>query len=148
MKFYTGLILALLLTSGQVFSQTVQKNKPVKIIYDTDIDLDVDDVGALALLHALSDNGEAKILGVICNAPTPYGATTISSINRYYGHPEIPIGDMPIDEYIYDKSFTEKYHGYAVNTPYSNFNVPMFRRFDHGIKSRKDVWIGSKIQSR
>ncbi|HXH99908.1 MAG TPA: hypothetical protein VNI52_06545 [Sphingobacteriaceae bacterium] len=142
---HTSIILAMILLSGEAFSQAVPGKKPVKIIYDTDIDLDVDDVGALALLHALADNGEAEILGVICDSPTPYGATTISSINRYYKHPEIPIGDMPVEEYIYDKSFTEKYHGYAVNFPYGHFNVPMFGRFDHGIKSRKDVWNGMQL---
>jgi len=123
-------------------SQTTTKGKPVLIIYDTDIDLDVDDVGALALLHALEDNGEAKILGIICNAPTPYGATTISAINMYYGRPEIPIGDMPIDEYVYDKSFSKRYQGYSISTPYGNFNLPIFKRFETNIKSRADVWNG------
>lgn len=126
-------------------AQSPDRNQPVKIIYDTDIDLDVDDVGALALLHALEDNGEAEILGVIVNAPTPYGATTVSAVNRFYGHPEIPIGDMPIEEYVYDPSFNKRYRGYAVNTPYGNFNIPVFRRFDHGIKSRKDVWSGVQL---
>ncbi|MCK9316355.1 MAG: nucleoside hydrolase, partial [Verrucomicrobia bacterium] len=35
---------------------------PAKIIFDTDMAEDVDDVGALALLHALADAGEAEIL--------------------------------------------------------------------------------------
>lgn len=128
-----------------IYGQTTADKAPVKIIYDTDIDLDVDDVGALALLHALQDNGEAEILGVIVNAPTPYGATTVSAVNRYYGHPEIPIGDMPIEEYVYDESFNRRYRGYAVNTPYGNFNIPVFRRFDHGIESRKDIWNGVQL---
>ncbi len=127
------------------FQASIAQRKPelpVRIILDTDIDLDVDDVGALALLHALEDNGEAKILGVICNAPTPYGATTISAVNVYYGRPEIPVGDMPIDEYVYDTSFNKRYRGYSVQTPYGNFNLPIFKRFQNNIKSRKDVWNG------
>lgn len=116
--------------------------KPVNIIYDTDIDLDVDDAGALAMLHAMADNGEAKILGVVCNSPTPYAATTISAINLYYGRPEVPIGDMPIDEYVYDTSFNKRYRSYAVQTPFGNFNLPIFKRFKTGIKSRSDVWNG------
>src|SRR5438046_2179973 len=36
--------------------------RPVKVIFDTDMDSDCDDVGALAVLHALADRGEAEIL--------------------------------------------------------------------------------------
>lgn len=32
---------------------------PPKIIFETDFTLDVDDVGALAVLHALADRGKA-----------------------------------------------------------------------------------------
>ncbi len=119
--------------------------KAVKIIYDTDMDLDVDDAGALAMLHALADNGEAEILGVICNAPTPYGASTIAAIDRYYGRPDIPIGDMPPEQYLYDEAFNPNYRKYALETPYGDYNRPIFRRFDHGIRSRADVWDGVKL---
>lgn len=139
------LILSVLLVAQLNYNYAQPLKKPIKIVYDTDIDLDVDDVGALALLHALADNGEAEILGVICNAPTPYGATTISTINKFYGRSEIPIGDMPIEEYVYDKSFSKKYRGYSLNTPFSNFNLPIFKRFENDIKSRKDVWNGVEL---
>jgi len=39
--------------------------QPVKLIFDTDMALDVDDAGALALLHALQDDGECG-----CNVQT------------------------------------------------------------------------------
>ncbi len=46
-----------------------QSEKPqragIPVILDTDMDSDVNDVGALAVLHALANNGEAEILGVI-----------------------------------------------------------------------------------
>lgn len=53
----------------------------VSIILDTDMDTDCDDVGALAMLHALADNGEAEILGIVCDAPTVWGAPCIEAIN-------------------------------------------------------------------
>lgn len=140
MKIITIILLVLFSCNTSIYAQ-----KPVRIIYDTDMDLDVDDAGALALLHALEDNGEAKILGVVCNAPTPYGATTIAAINEYYGHPEIPIGDMPMEDYVYDKSFSKRYNNYTVSTPHGNFNLPVFRQFNTNIKSRKDVWDGVKL---
>lgn len=128
-----------------VATAAVAPRGPVKIILDTDMDLDVDDAGALAMLNALADNGEAEILGVICNAPTPYGASTIAAIDRYYGRPDVPVGDMPPDEYLYDPAFNARYRGYALSTPYGDYNRPIFRRFNHGIKSRADVWDGVKL---
>ncbi|HEY2945260.1 MAG TPA: hypothetical protein VGN09_22695, partial [Vicinamibacteria bacterium] len=38
--------------------------EPVDVVFDTDMALDVDDVGALALLHALANRGECRILAV------------------------------------------------------------------------------------
>ena len=39
----------------------------VPVIPDTDMAFDVDDVGALCLLHALQDLGEADLLAVVHN---------------------------------------------------------------------------------
>ncbi|MFN8345678.1 MAG: nucleoside hydrolase [Spirosomataceae bacterium] len=72
-----------------VFSQ---KANPVPVLFDTDIAGDYDDVGAMALLHALSDKGEAKILGIMsCNA-FPTTVPTISVLNTYFGRPNLPVG--------------------------------------------------------
>ena len=38
---------------------------PVSVIFDTDMGPDYDDVGALALLHALADSGEVRILATV-----------------------------------------------------------------------------------
>lgn len=71
---------------------------PVPVIFDTDIAGDYDDVGAMALLHAFADKGEAKILATIsCNA-FETTAPTISVINTYFGRPEIPIGIVKKDK--------------------------------------------------
>lgn len=64
----------------------------VRIIYDTDFGMDVDDVGALALLHVLADKGELELLGVVSNVRDLYAPTAIDVINTYYGRPDIPIG--------------------------------------------------------
>jgi inosine-uridine nucleoside N-ribohydrolase len=67
----------------------------VSIILDTDMASDVDDVGALAILHAMADNGEATILGVICSNNGDTGTTSIPFIdivNTYYQRPDLPVG--------------------------------------------------------
>ena len=53
---------------------------PVKLIIDTDMGFDVDDVGALCVAHALQDMNETEILLVIHNTGFRLGAGAISSI--------------------------------------------------------------------
>lgn len=64
----------------------------VRVIYDTDYGIDVDDIGALAVLHALADMDETTILGVVSNVADPYAPPAIDVVNTYYGRPDIPIG--------------------------------------------------------
>lgn len=67
---------------------------PVPVIFDTDMANDCDDAGALAVLHALADKGEAEILAIVTNRKDPSGASAAAcaAINTYYGRPGIPIG--------------------------------------------------------
>ena len=64
-----------------------------KVILDTDMGSDCDDVGAMALLHHYADQGKVEILGVIYSSgKVPYGAGIVDAINVYYGRPDIPVG--------------------------------------------------------
>ena len=65
---------------------------PVKVIFDTDMDSDCDDAGALAVLHALADAGEAEILATVCSARHAWSAPCVEAINRHRGRPDLPIG--------------------------------------------------------
>ena len=75
-------------------STQVQKkgNQPVKIIFDTDLGPDYDDVGALAFLHAMADSGKAEILATISSNKHELVAPSIEVINWYFKRPELPIG--------------------------------------------------------
>lgn len=64
----------------------------VPIIFDTDIGTDVDDAGALAILHILADKGEARILATMSANQNPWCAPAIDVINTYYGREDMPIG--------------------------------------------------------
>ena len=64
----------------------------VPIIFDTDMSIDVDDVGALCVLHALEDRGEAHILAAVHNSDSPRGVGALSVLNRYFGRGDIPVG--------------------------------------------------------
>ena len=63
-----------------------------KIILDTDIDTDCDDVGALATLHALVNRGEAEIVGIVCDIPNPSCAKCVQAINAWCGRPNLDVG--------------------------------------------------------
>lgn len=70
-----------------------EKTETIKVILDTDMGSDCDDVGALALLNEYANEGKVDILGVIYSSgKVPFGAGIIDAINRYYGNSEIPIG--------------------------------------------------------
>ncbi|MBO8130163.1 MAG: PKD domain-containing protein [Candidatus Marinimicrobia bacterium] len=82
---------------------TVITGIPKKVILETDMCLDVDDVGALAMLHGLANNGEAEILAICYNEVHPSGPAAIDAINTWYGRGDIPIG-------VYKKKLPEPDH--------------------------------------
>ena len=82
-------VLILLAYSGQSKSGP---SKPVKIILDTDIGPDYDDVGAMAVLHALADSGKAEILATLSCNKDSLVVPTIEVINTYFGRAASPVG--------------------------------------------------------
>lgn len=94
-------LLRLLLVAGlsapigsRVLAAAAPAHEPPIILLDTDMLTDCDDAGALAMLHALADNGEARILGVVLNGQDVHGkhGAVVSAINHYYGRGDLPIG--------------------------------------------------------
>ena len=67
---------------------SVAASAPVKVVFDTDMAADVDDVGALALLHALADLGEARILAVGISSRNEEAGPCLDAINTWYGRPD------------------------------------------------------------
>ena len=84
---------------------TVITGVPKMIIYETDMCLDADDVGALAMLHGLANNKEVDLLAVCFNEVHPSGAAAIDAINTWYGRGDIPVGIYKKDLPDPDKSF-------------------------------------------
>ena len=80
----------LLAQSVTVFAQA--KSNPVPIIFDSDMGPDYDDVGAIALLHAMADSGYAKILATVASTKYEGVAGVFNVFNTYFGKPEILIG--------------------------------------------------------
>ncbi|MCE5348015.1 MAG: nucleoside hydrolase [Bacteroidales bacterium] len=93
MKQFSLLFMVSLLVFYGCSNQNREKSlEPVKIIFDTDLGPDYDDVGALAFLHAMADSGKAEILATVSSNKHELVAPSIEVINTYFGRPELPIG--------------------------------------------------------
>lgn len=64
----------------------------VKLIFDTDFGGDADDLGALAMLHQFIEKGECELLAIMSWSLENNTVSAIDAVNRFYNHPDIPIG--------------------------------------------------------
>lgn len=95
-----------LLTTVLFFIVTVTYSQ-VKIIFDTDFGGDADDLGALAMLHNFIDNKECELVGITCWSTERYAVPAIDAVNRYYNHPDIPIGVRKGGKYNSDVTYSK-----------------------------------------
>lgn len=79
----------------------------VNLILDTDFDTDCDDVGALAVLHALSRRGEVNPLGVVCSVPVPWTAACAAAVNEAFGQPDLPVGLIAVPDWEFASRFAD-----------------------------------------
>ena len=66
--------------------------RPMKIIFDTDMGPDYDDVGAITLLHAYADEGKAEIIATMASTKYEGVAAVLNVLNTYFKRPGIPVG--------------------------------------------------------
>ena len=108
------------------FLVQAQKNtEPVPIIFDSDMGPDYDDVGAITLLHALADSGQAKILATIASTKYDCVACVMNVFNTYFNRPGIPIA-VPKG-----KALTLKDRQHWTDT--------LIAKYPHSIKKNEDV---------
>ncbi len=74
-----------------------EKKMPL-IIYDTDMDTDCDDVGALAMILEYQKRGKAKLLGIVTDAISEYSAPMCEAFCNYYDV-KVPIGSVHFSMY-------------------------------------------------
>ena len=106
-------VFIIIIIAGCSNSELTKHFNLMSIIYDTDIGTDVDDAGALAILHVMADKSEAKILATISANQNPVSAPAIDVINTYYGRPDLPIGSSktgPDPEQWYHKNIPDYPH--------------------------------------
>lgn len=89
LTFLLSLVLMLALEHS---ARAAGQHAPVKVIFDTDIGNDVDDVLALSMLHALETRGACELLAVTITKPDELAGPFVDAMNTFYGRPNIPIG--------------------------------------------------------
>jgi inosine-uridine nucleoside N-ribohydrolase len=104
---------------------------PVKIIFDSDLGPDYDDVGALAFLHAMADSGKAEILATIASNKDELVAPAIDVINTYFGRPDLPLGGP-------------KSAGVSINSPY-HWADTLIARYPHRLRSTDEAPDAVKV---
>ena len=66
--------------------------EPVRLIFDTDIGNDVDDVLAQGMIHSLQSRGACQLLAVTVTKDSELAGPFVDAINTFYGRPDTPIG--------------------------------------------------------
>ena len=90
-----NIILAFLIIAcfaGCVDKKQGSAEKTVNIIFDSDLGPDYDDVGALAILHAMADSGRVNILATLSSNKHELVVPSIEVINTYFNRPRLPLG--------------------------------------------------------
>jgi inosine-uridine nucleoside N-ribohydrolase len=96
--FFLSVILAAAPAAGiYAASDSASHREPVKIILDTDMISDYDDMGAMACLHAMADAGECEILATVSCTRNNGSVAAVEICNTYYGRGDIPVGCSKID---------------------------------------------------
>lgn len=62
------------------------------ILLDTDISSDADDVGAVAVLHALADQRSVNIKGMVISSGDFWSKGCLDTLNVHFNSPTIPVG--------------------------------------------------------
>lgn len=110
--------------SATVFAQP--SLKPVLIIFDSDMGPDYDDVGAITILHALADKGEAKILATMASTKYEDVAGVLNIFNTYFNRPNILVG-VP--------------KGYALELrDWQHWTDTLVVKYPHKIKTNSEAW--------
>src|SRR3984885_12664436 len=112
-----------------VFGQ--QKTAPVNVILDSDMGPDYDDVGAITILHALADDGEAHILATMASTKYDGVAGILSVFNTYFNRAGLPIG-VPKGEA-------------QTLRDWQHWTDTLLAKYPHKIKTNGEAWDAVKL---
>ena len=127
---YLSMLIAIIL-AGCISNPADKESSKVKIIFDTDLGSDYDDVGALAFLHAMADSGKAEILATMASNKYELTAPSIDVINTYFNRPYLTLGS-PKGKGVDDRTFYF-------------WTDSIVAKYPHRIKSTSDASDATKV---
>lgn len=92
MKTNFALAFAAVALATSIPLRAAETPPPAKIIFDTDIGNDVDDLLALGMLHSLQSRGACELLGVTITRCDEQAGPFVNAVNTFYGRPQLPVG--------------------------------------------------------
>ncbi len=107
--------------------ESAGQDSPPRVIFDSDMSSDHDDVGDIAALHGLASLGEIRIIGMMVSSRNYGTAQFMDAVNTWYGKPDIPIGLPP------DIGGVGEYPGAALGTG----------RWPHSLGATKEAGLAS-----
>lgn len=123
MRKLANLILLLITITTMNCVVQGQGKKSVKIIFDTDMGPDYDDVGAIAILHTLASKGECEILATIASDSHLSIAPTVDLFNRFFKKSDIPVGRATVNA--------------PAIVPPNHWNDSLINRFDSKLQNKE-----------
>lgn len=95
-----------------------------RLIFDTDLSSDVDDAGAVAVLHALADQKKVQILAMMVSSGDPWSGPCLDAFNTSFGRPDIPIGIIESDAVTHVSKYTRYIAEHYPNDFSANIETP------------------------
>ncbi|MCK0146462.1 nucleoside hydrolase [Arenibacter sp. F26102] len=125
---------------------TIHCTAQTKVILDTDIDSDVDDVQALAMLHAYQKLGKLDLIGVIVTSSDNYSYQCVDAINTFYNQADIPIGFLKQQNNLenfskYTKQISEEFPHTITSIDQTTEAGELYRRLLHESKDNSVVIV-------
>jgi inosine-uridine nucleoside N-ribohydrolase len=104
-----------------------------KVVFDTDIDSDVDDVGALAMLLNMHNNNEITLAAIIVTSDDPYAPLCVSAMCDFYTQDNIPIGFLKGQKHLknhsrYTRQISEQFSMSLKHHAQAEDGVELYRR--------------------
>ena len=107
-------------------------DKPI-IIFDTDMDTDCDDAGAMAMLLQAHLAGKIELVGVVADSLSPYAARFCEVMLKHYGV-DIPVGA------VYESDYTgqERFDRYRTHSQRLTSKGILYNRYLSGGLEKRD----------
>ena len=89
-RIHVSILMALIFMTAR--SQPAPAAEPVRLIFDTDICGDCDDVLALGMIHSLQSRGFCRLLAVTISVQHELAPPFVDAVNTFYRRGDVPIG--------------------------------------------------------